>query len=299
MNLEDFENNLRGCEYFREHIPADKVFALPSGREVRIVYAKGADNNRLYENGKESFVIVVLPGGGYEFTSYREGLVIARAFNRLGFSAAVLNYSTELLQNTEKHHKGLMLQPAAETCELIRTLRTDPSLGFENAKIVLCGFSAGGHLASTVCTKFKDPALLNMLGDGVSVRPDGAILCYPVISGDPLYTHKSSMTVLTGGTYSDKWDYFSSDKFVDKDTPPAFVWHTANDELVSVQNSLLYAQAMWKCGNIASLMVYPDGLHGTTLSTDEVEPGDTPFRLSEPYRTTWAERACAFVRRYV
>ena len=137
-----------------------------------------------------------------------------------------------------------------------------------------CGFSAGGHLAATLGVHWRTLGLN---------RPDGLILCYPVITAEPELCNAESIENITG---ADRRDFFSLEKHVTPDTPPAFLWHTAADRDVPVENSLLFATAMKRAGVPFELHVYPFGEHGLSLANAEVEQPEKG-RLPDPHVAGW------------
>ena len=127
------------------------------------------------------------------------------------------------------------------------------------------GFSAGGHLAAHYATCYDSDAVRAVAPDTRPVQ--ATVLCYPVISADPAYTHRESMENLLGNpkNATEQADFFSCDKQVTASTPPAFLWHTAEDATVPVMNTLLYAQALSRYKIPVEVHIYPEGNHG--LST--------------------------------
>ena len=128
----------------------------------------------------------------------------------------------------------------------------------DGAPIFVCGFSAGGHLAATLGVHWK--AL------GLS-RPDGLILCYPVITAEEGLCNAESIRSIAG---EEQRAFFSLEKHVSADTPPTFLWHTAEDHSVPVENSLMFATALKRWGVPFEMHIYPFGEHGLSLATDEV-----------------------------
>jgi acetyl esterase/lipase len=147
------------------------------------------------------------------------------------------------------------------------------------------GFSAGGHLASTVGTHFDDGrADAEDPVDRMSCRPDAMILCYPVITFGE-YRHHGSMINLIGENPSDELiKLLSNELHVTPDTPPTFLWHTADDQAVPVQNSLLFAEALRRCGVPFELHIYPHGRHGLGLA------------LGEPSVSSWTELCARWLK---
>jgi acetyl esterase/lipase len=206
--------------------------------------------------------IVVCPGGGYRNLAPHEGQPLAELFAAQGIIGAVLTYHI----SPEKH-----TLPYADACRAIRLLRNQATeLNIDTARIGIMGFSAGGHLAATVATQpdlFKDPQ--DNLATKVSARPDRVILGYPVISFQE-FAHKGSAEALLGKDVADQklLQQFSNDQQVTAQTPPAFLFHTADDAGVPVENSLRFATACSKNKVPFALHVYPHGKHGVGMALD-------------------------------
>ena len=217
---------------------------------------------------RTSTAILICPGGGYHalMTSF-EGDHYARFFNELGMNAFVLRY--RLGSNGYRH--PVMLQDISRALRTIRARATEWDLN-PNA-IGVIGSSAGGHLASTLMTHFDsgDKASTDTI-ERQSSRPDFGILCYPVISFGE-YAHKGSMHNLLGNNPSqDVMTSLSNELQVTKDTPPTFLLHTAEDAVVRVENSLLFASALARNSVPFALHVYPKGIHGVALGSHEWNP---------------------------
>jgi acetyl esterase/lipase len=206
-------------------------------------------------------VVIVLPGGGYTHRAAHEGEPIARWLNEIGLSAFVLSYRIAPYRHPV---------PLLDAQRAIRTVRSRAGeFGVDPGRIGILGFSAGGHLASTAGTHFDagDPNAADPV-ERVSSRPDAMILCYPVISFGE-YRHDGSRTALLGeNPPQDLVDLLSNEKQVSAQTPPTFLWHTANDGAVPVENSLLFAAALRRCGVPFDLHVFADGPHGVGLALD-------------------------------
>ncbi|GHU58372.1 endo-1,4-beta-xylanase [Clostridia bacterium] len=206
----------------------------------------------LLENSPEIYggkrtrpLVIICPGGGYEFTSDREAEPVAIAFNALGFHAMPLRYSV-----APARYPTALLQ-LNKTMEFARKNEENWNV----SKIIVAGFSAGGHLAAS----------LGVLGNP---RPDGLILAYPVITSGE-FAHEGSMVNLFGEDKTLREDT-SLEKLVTPETPPAFIWHTGEDSTVPVENSLLFANALRKAGVPFELHIYQHGEHGLSLATEEV-----------------------------
>jgi acetyl esterase/lipase len=127
-------------------------------------------------------------------------------------------------------------------------------------KVGIMGFSAGGHLASTGGTHFDRQYIQSKSGN---LRPDFMILVYPVITSDSTFTHAGSMKNLLGNNPSDELlKEFSNEKQITKETPPAFLVHSADDKVVPVKNSIVFAEELAKNGILFEMHIFPKGGHG-------------------------------------
>ncbi len=206
-------------------------------------------------------LVVVLPGGGYVVKAPHEGEPIARWLNQAGVSAAVVEY------RVAPYRHPIPLLDARRAIQLVRS-RADV-WGIDPTHVGLLGFSAGGHLASTVGTHQEVTA--STAGDAASQfsnRPDALILCYPVISFGPFGHAGSKDNLLGEGAPNDLVVSLCNETQVTGDTPPTFLWHTANDGGVPVTNSLAFASALREHGVPFELHVFPDGAHGLGLAAD-------------------------------
>jgi acetyl esterase/lipase len=184
--------------------------------------------------------IMVCPGGGYAHLAAHEGETIAKAFAARGIFAGVLKYRLG-----PRHAHPAMLLDAKRGLRTLRS-RAD-SLGFRADRIAVIGFSAGGHLASTLATLHDggDAASSDPI-ERVSSRPDRAILSYPVITLTGPHAHVGSRNNLLGPAKDDDKlaASLSSQNNVNLETPPTFLWSTSDDSAVPVENSLLFALAL-------------------------------------------------------
>lgn len=292
---EQQKNQENGYNALKHEINIDSVFELNNTKSLEFINSK--DHQYINPKTNQPYLVLIFPGGGYEFTSYMESYQVALAFAKEGLDSAVFRYTTRPENEVRKLGTGLSLLPLTEVAQAIDELRNNPNLGYTNHKIIVCGFSAGGHLASCISTMYDYPKLLAQNNFRDSVRPDGTILCYPVISGNATIAHATSLYCLTGSMEQEKWLEFSTDLYVDAKTPPAFIWTTADDHAVSMQNALAYAQAMWQHGNIADLRVFPTGVHGSSLATPNVTASHD-FFLADPYKAVWHHESCEFVKTY-
>jgi acetyl esterase/lipase len=205
--------------------------------------------------------IVVCPGGGYGGLAPHEGQDYAQYLNLHGIAAFVLKY--RLGSHGYRHPR--MLEDAQRAIRLVRARAGEWNINPQRVGIM--GSSAGGHLASTALTHF-DAGLADSLDpvERQSSRPDLGILCYPVITMGP-NTHQGSKNNLLGADPSPEVVVLlSNEKQVTRNTPPCFVWHTAEDKAVKVENSLDFAAALQKSGVPFDLHIYQQGRHGLGLN---------------------------------
>ena len=217
-------------------------------------------NYKEYCDGRRRPAVLVLPGGGYCVTSEREATPIALEFLSCGAAAFVLHYSVA----PDRFPTSLCQVYAA-----IRQIRDNADeWNIDPDRISVIGFSAGGHLAASSGVLWNsEVAKYCGFADGRH-KPNGMILCYPVITGGEK-AHRGSFDNLLGENASaGKVDYLSLEKRVDSDTPRAFIWHTFEDNCVPVENSLLFASALVKNGISTELHIYPHGWHGMSLVND-------------------------------
>jgi acetyl esterase/lipase len=220
---------------------------------------------------------LVLPGGGYFFTSPREAEPIALQFNAAGFHAFVLDYSV-----SPTIHPQPLLDVSRAMC-IIRNHAKDWKISSEN--IAVCGFSAGGHLAASLGVHWDKEYLDKVPGVKIGLnRPNALILGYPVITQGE-YGHQASFENLLGKNPSQKLLYeMSLEHHVSNKTPPTFIWHTFADGSVSVENTLLFAQSLRRNKIPFELHVYPEGGHGLSLATKETATRENQIN---PHIATW------------
>ena len=211
------------------------------------------------EKGKANgTAVIVFPGGGYiNLTVTYEGEDIAKEFNKVGITTFVVKYrlpSDEIMVDKTIGP----LQDAQRAIQIVRERATE--WGVKPDKIGIIGFSAGGHLASTLATHFKKAVIPNEAN--ISLRPDFAMLIYPVITfGD--WAHAGSRENLIGKNPSQELiDLYSNEKQITPDTPPCFLIHAEDDGAVPVQNSTQFYDALVKNKVKAEMHLFEEGGHG-------------------------------------
>lgn len=205
--------------------------------------------------------IIIAPGGGYRRCSPTEGECVALHFYEMGYQAFVCSYTANPLENTP-----LNRQPALDLARAVRYVRQNtPDFGVDGAHILLCGFSAGGHLAATVGVHADE--LDAMEQADISCRPDGLILCYPVIQIFSPEAHPHSGPNLLGPAPDEAaLHWFRPQENVSSRTPPTFLWHTRTDNSVPFESSRLFAEACEAAGVPCKLVLFPEGKHGLALA---------------------------------
>lgn len=212
--------------------------------------------------GKKRPAVVVCPGGGYSYTSPREADPIALSYLAAGFHSFVVDYSCSPTG-----------WPAA-CCEISKAIsyirEHADEYNIDKNKIIVCGFSAGGHAAASVGVHYNNDVVKEFAEvDGIKNKPDGMILCYPVITDDLEKTHIGTYDNFCLGK-ADAKDYFGLEHFVDENTPKSFIWHTYEDPAVPVQNSMKFASALIENNVNCELHIFPKGGHGLSLADKRV-----------------------------
>lgn len=204
--------------------------------------------------------ILVCPGGGYSWCSQREDEPIALKLLAWGYRVFILNYSC-----TPCHFPAQLCEVAA-AMDMIHA--NADSWHIDTDRIAIMGFSAGGHLAGHYSNRYSCPEVRALFPNSKGVK--ASVLCYPVISAAPEYRHEGTIQNVTGHNVitGDDIENFSLERLVTDKTPPAFIWHTAEDDVVPVTNSILYAKALAKHKIPFDLHIYTHGRHGLSTVDD-------------------------------
>lgn len=236
-------------------------------------------------------LVLVCPGGAYAYTSEREADPLAAQFLAMGYHAAVLRYSCAPAVYPTA------LTELAYSLALIRRNGEDWYVNPE--QIIVLGCSAGGHLAASMGVFWKEEFLAGALGirkeEQKLIRPDGMILCYPVITSGE-FAHRGSFQNLLGARQEELSAKMSLENQVDKDTPPAFIWHTYEDGAVPAENSLLFVTALRRAGVPAEFHMYPKGSHGLALANRLTQNQDGNAAQSEC--TSWVGLAHTWIEHW-
>ena len=220
--------------------------------------------------------VVICPGGGYQILAYdHEGAQVAQRLNESGITGVVLQYRL-----APKYRHPAPLQDLQRAIRYVRA-HAEP-LHISPTRIGVMGFSAGGHLASTVSTHFDagNPDASDPI-DRISCRPDFSVLCYPVITLQGEYAHQGSAKNLLGDQVSNAelLESLSNQTQVTDKTPPAFLFHTHEDKGVRVENALGYYAACVKHNVPAEFHVFQNGPHGVGLAQGDPGVGEWSYVL--------------------
>jgi acetyl esterase/lipase len=227
--------------------------------------------------------VLICPGGGYANRAPHEAAPIAASYNAAGFHAFVVQY------RVAPHRHPAPLLDVSRALRIIRRYADDWHVRAD--KIAVCGFSAGGHLTASIGVHYGLKAL-NTDGshlpdnalNAVQCRPDALILAYPVISSSS-FAHVGSYKNLLGDPPDpDLLALMSLENQVTADTPPAFLWHTADDPAVPVANSFCFAEALAEHDVPFELHIYPHGRHGLGLAPEA------------PHVATWMDLSVGWLR---
>lgn len=217
------------------------------------------ESRELYP-GQKRPVILICPGGAYRMTSDREAEAIAIRFMSMGYHTAVLRYSVSPARYPVALHQ------LAKAVSILRERSEEWFIRPE--QVVVMGFSAGGHLAASLGMFWNQGEITNALELAPEqIRPNGMILCYPVITSGA-FGHEESFRNLLGERYEELREQMSLEKQVSKDTPKTFIWHTFEDTVVVPENSLFFVQAMKKAGIPVEYHLFPEGNHGIGLGNE-------------------------------
>lgn len=220
------------------------------------------DKSFEYPNAKRRAVLV-LPGGGYEFVSYREKDPIMHRFNSLGYNSFSLDYSCHTMYPI----------PHLELMCAIHYLNTHADeLGIVSKEISLVGFSAGGHLASSYTGIYKE---LNKFDDVSFIKPFALILAYPVVS--LVKTNNPGCVKNISGFDEKIMHLLSPEEHISKDYPPTFMWTTADDQVVNPDNVIWLRDALRKKKVKNKCIIYDSGPHGLALANLATSNHDPKF----------------------
>lgn len=234
----------------------------------------------VHESSESTFpAVIVVPGGSYEHCSKREGEPCAARWYAHGFNSFYTDYTCK------QPFPAALLELAAA----VSFIRENAEKLRCSGKVFLCGFSAGGHLAASLGAYHKRYAGYFTH----DIRPDGLVLCYPVITAGE-YTHRISAENIAPTEELKK--ICSLENHITKDFPPSFIWHCADDTTVSVNNSLMLAQSLAAAGVSFEAHIFPRGGHGIAMcDMTAVKNGDMSY--INPDAARWFGMALGFTER--
>ena len=257
---EDIIPNFKNTHEKEQNFSENSIFFLKNIQKPDVTVYLPTKKNATGE------AVIICPGGGYWNLAYHwEGRDIAKALNKKGIAGIVLKYRLPTSNNNIIRYKSPLLD-AQRAMRIVRYHAKEWNL--DPSKVGIMGFSAGGHLASTLSTHFDqgNPTSDDPI-ENLSCRPDFSVLIYPVISFIKPYAHKGSAEALLGKNASQELlKYYSNELQVTEDTPPTFLIHAEDDTAVLVKNSLVYYESLQKKNVSAEMHLYPYGGHGFSLA---------------------------------
>lgn len=227
--------------------------------------------------------LLIIPGGGNDWCSEREAEPVAFRFLGYDFNCFVLRYSC-----VKKRFPTALL----ECAEAVRYIRQNAErFDIDPDKIIVIGFSAGGHLAGSISNFWQSETVTKPLGcTPEEIRPNAAILAYPVLTSLKEHTHEGTIVNLLGGEDNDDRlrALLALEDRVGEHTPPTFLWHCADDGCVPVENTLYYMQALSKNKIPFECHIYPSGGHGLSLADHTTQTWEGQF---QPVPAEWIDAA--------
>ena len=237
-----------------------------------IIDLKDNGSLKIYTNNKpkSSIVILIIPGGSYAYVGFREGIPVVNRFLEFEYSCALLNYKCGYGCYPTNYNQGL------KSIEIL-------SKKFK--KIIIMGFSAGGHLTAMLGTSEKKK-LINVVG---------MILCYPVISFIEKFHEKSVENFLGDNSKNEKYKKeYSIENRVSSDTLPTFIWTIKGDKTVPYENTLMMIEKLRKFNVKFKQIIYESGIHGISLADETtVKDGNKEYINSDVQN--WTKIACSFI----
>jgi acetyl esterase/lipase len=264
-------------------------FEIKYEQETATLLTYILDNSPKMDPNRKRPMIVICPGGGYVHTSDREGEPVAIRLNAMGYHACVLRYSVKPAVFPTA------LFQLAKVIEMVRENKDEWNV--DPDKIIVMGFSAGGHLSASLGVFWNKEFFTKLLSVSKDqIKPNGLILSYPVVTSGE-YAHRGSFQALLGqqSEEDEMLHLLSLEKQVTSETPPTFLWHTNTDKAVPVENSFMFAEALLKNKVPLEMHIYPEGVHGLSLGTEETKAIDNELTL-QPEVANWIEMAGRWIK---
>lgn len=273
------------AEFFRENIWKDGEYTYAA--------AYGFTPNihaYLHKDSELRPCMIVVPGGGYCMVVGSEGEIVARDFFEMGMNVFVLTYTTDITMSVP-----LKKQPMSDISRAIRYVRANSErFHIDAGKLAISGFSAGGHVCASIATHYQDIEDPDAKLNAISNRPDTVIVGYPVITSGE-FTHIYSIQALLGyEPTKEELDYYSCEKQVHPEMPPCFIWQTVEDNLVPVENSMMFAESCRKAGVPYAYYAFPRGPHGLSVPFQKMGQ----IGLGEPYTMEQVNNAVQAVKEH-
>ncbi|KAF1290777.1 alpha/beta hydrolase [Candidatus Enterococcus leclercqii] len=244
----------------------EEITLQVEGIEAAQLHTYVRENSPEIDLAKRRPAVIICPGGGYSFLSDREAEPIALEMVSRGYQAFVLTYSV-----APAVFPTALIQLAAA---VVHVRKNSEKYATDPEKIIVAGFSAGGHLAASLGVFWQQSLLQKYLpGANSQWQPNALLLSYPVISSKP-YGHQDSFKNLLGAAYTAEKAKLSLEEQVTDKMPPTFIWHTMADDLVTVENSLSFVKALLAKNVPTEFHAFMRGGHGLSLGTAETQIGN-------------------------
>ncbi len=242
---------------------------LPQSSATLTCYCRPRTHTLAGQTGR--WGVIICPGGGYELIAETEAEPVALAMLGAGMQSLVLRYS--LLPATYPQQ----LKELACAVAWVRLHAAEMGI----SRIAVCGFSAGGHLAGCLANRWNSPDLAG-LGIATSLlRPDAAIMCYPVISAR---SFDSPRTLAGVESFRPEFSHVNLDTSVTSENPPTFLWCTCTDQMVPMENTLVYSASLRRACVPFEVHIFHSGPHAMSTATAESAPGP---RYADPHVAQW------------
>ena len=267
----------------------------PMLKKDSFLHIYAPNNYKEFSEGRKRKTILILPGGGYDYTSFREGEPVVFQFVAKGFVSCVLFYNCAPFEYP---------YPFVEGYAAVAYLRKHANeYNIDPNKIIISGFSAGGHMAATLACYHREQEFADYINESLgSIKINGAVLSYPVISTDINISHPGTVKNATQGK-AELIDKLSIDKHVNADFPKCYLWHTVDDGAVPIQGTIALAKAFVDNHVFFEYHAFPKGVHGMSIASKEVcyfsDENGWFDRQDCEYDSRWIEESIHFIDKYI